>query len=503
MELRSFTIYDIFKRNARVFGGATAVQMEETRISFGELHRQVLAAAGGLAARGIDRGDRIAVLTKNRPEFFTVLGASAALGAIAVLVNSRLSAAEIEHIVADTRPELLFFEPDFEKTAAGLAAACPSLREIVCFGEPGEGFSAFAPFLEHPPGQAAAIEDSDAAVIIPTAAILGKPRGAVLSHRSLVACSLQTFATIGLTGSETYLNILPLFHIAGLMAALATFHAGGRNLIIGKFDPGETGRLIDRENVNIIGNFPPILSQLLDAKAAGACSLASLKNVVGVELPETVRRFEALGTGRFWLAYGQTETMGLTCLCANSERPASAGRPGPLVDLRIADELDREVPTGTPGEILIRGPLVFEGYWGEEELTRHTFREGWHHTGDVGRLDGNGFLWFVGRKAEKELIKPGGENVYPAEVEKVVLEHPGVAEVSVIGVPDPKFGEGIKAVCVLKPGVGLTEQELIAFVAGRIARYKKPGYVQFVASLPKKEDGAVDRAKVKELYGGH
>ncbi|MBU2262039.1 MAG: AMP-binding protein [Proteobacteria bacterium] len=502
MELRSFTVYDLFKRNARVFGNATAVQSEGEQISFGELHRQALAVAGWLASRGIGRGDRIAVLTKNRPEFFPVLGAAAALEAIMVPVNSRLSAAEIEHILADTRPQMLFFEPDFEKTAAGLAAGCPSLKGLVVFGGAGEGFTPFAPLLDHPPGQAAAVSDSDPAVIIHTAAIQGKPRGAVLSHRGLVACTIHTLAALGLAGGDAYLNILPLFHIAGLMAALTTLHAGGRNLIIGKYDPREAGRTIDREQVTFIGNFPPILAQLLDAQAAGECSLSSLKNVIGVELPETVKRFEGLGTGRFWLAYGQTETMGLTCLCPNSERPGSAGRPGPLVDLKIADELDREVPAGTPGEILIRGPLVFEGYWGEEELTRHTLRKGWHHTGDVGRLDEEGFLWFVGRKAEKELIKPGGENVYPVEVEKAVLEHPGVKEVSVIGVPDPKFGEGIKAVCVLKPGTRLSEQELIAFVAERIARYKKPGYVEFVDSLPKKEDGAVDRARVKALHGG-
>jgi long-chain acyl-CoA synthetase len=147
---------------------------------------------------------------------------------------------------------------------------------------------------------------------------------------------------------------------------------------------------------------------------------------------------------------------------------------------------------------------VFNGYWGEEELSQQTFRGGWHHTGDIGRIDEEGFLWFVGRKAEKELIKPGGENVYPVEVEKVIMEHPGIREVSVIGVPDPKFGEGIKAVCVLNPGARLSERELIDFVAGRIARYKKPGYVEFVDSLPKKEDGSIDRQRVKAQYGsGH
>jgi long-chain acyl-CoA synthetase len=193
--------------------------------------------------------------------------------------------------------------------------------------------------------------------------------------------------------------------------------------------------------------------------------------------------------------------MGFTSICRNSERPGSAGRPGPLVDLKIVDEFDREVEMGKPGEILIRGPLVFQGYWDEVELTKYTFREGWHHTGDMGRLDEEGFLWFVGRKAEKELIKPGGENVYPVEVEKIILEHPYIQEVSVIGVPDPKFGEGIKAICVLKPNAKLTEQELIDFVAGKIARYKKPGYVDFVTALPKRGDGSIDRIAVKAMYG--
>jgi len=328
------------------------------------------------------------------------------------------------------------------------------------------------------------------------------------ARRRWVSIQAESSGTaLSLTHQDSYLNILPLFHIAGWMAALTVMHAGGRNLVVAKYDPKAAGKMIDREGVTFIGNFPPILTQLLDKQAAGDCTLASLRNVIGVELPATVQRFEELGTGRFYLAYGQTETMGLTCMCLNAERPGSAGRPGTLVDLMIADERDREVAAGKPGEILVRGPLVFKGYWGEEELTSHTFREGWHHTGDVGRLDEEGFLWFVGRKAEKELIKTGGENVYPAEVEKVVLEHPAVLEVCVIGVPDPKFGEGIKAVCVLKPmgtrcGImSPSAQELIDFVAGRIARYKKPNYVEFVDSLPHKEDGSIDRAKVKELHG--
>jgi long-chain acyl-CoA synthetase len=324
----------------------------------------------------------------------------------------------------------------------------------------------------------------------------------VISHHNLIFCTLQNIAMMGLTSEDAYLNILPLFHIAGMFGFLVTMHAGGRNVMISKFDPKPAGKMIDQEKITMIGDFPPILLQLMDEQAKGEYTLASLKHLFGIDMQDTIKRFENLGHGQFWMAYGQTETMGLMSVCSNREKPGCAGKAGPLVDLRIVDEFDHEVETGKVGEILVRSPLVFQGYWEEGDLTRHTFRDEWHHTGDSGRMDQEGYLWFAGRKAEKELIKPGGENVYPIEVEKVILEHPSVQEVSVIGVPDPKFGEGIKAVCVLRISEKLAEQELIDFVGSRIARYKKPGYVQFVASLPKKEDGSIDRPKVKELYGG-
>jgi len=163
---------------------------------------------------------------------------------------------------------------------------------------------------------------------------------------------------------------------------------------------------------------------------------------------------------------------------------------------------EHPVPVGEVGEITMKGPMVFKGYWNLPEDNEYTFREGWHHTGDQGRFDEDGYLWYAGRKAEKELIKPGGENVYPAEVEKVILENPAVEKTVVFGVPDPKWKEGIKAVCQLKEGEALEPQALIDFVGERIARFKKPQYVEFVADLPVLEDGSPDRAKVKELYGG-
>jgi long-chain acyl-CoA synthetase len=184
-----------------------------------------------------------------------------------------------------------------------------------------------------------------------------------------------------------------------------------------------------------------------------------------------------------------------------NDRPGSAGRPVALGLVELVDDNDQNVPAGQVGEITLKGPMVFKGYWNLPADNAHTFRNERHHTGDLGRFDEDGYLWYTGRKPEKELIKPGGENVYPAEVERVILEHPAVEMTMVFGVPDPKWKEGIKAVCVLKSGHTLTAKELIEFVGGRIARYKKPQYVQFMESLPQK-DGTLDREAVKARYGG-
>ena len=187
---------------------------------------------------------------------------------------------------------------------------------------------------------------------------------------------------------------------------------------------------------------------------------------------------------------------------AYNDKPGSAGKMLPLTIVRLVDDYDRPVEVGEVGEITVKGPMVFKGYWNLPEDNAYTFREGYHHTGDLGRFDEDGFLWYAGRKAEKELIKPGGENVYPAEVEKAILEHPAIEKTVVFGVPDPKWKEGIKAVCVLKGGESLEPKELIDFVGNRIARFKKPQYVEFITELPTTEDGSPDRAKIKELYGG-
>jgi acyl-CoA synthetase (AMP-forming)/AMP-acid ligase II len=229
--------------------------------------------------------------------------------------------------------------------------------------------------------------------------------------------------------------------------------------------------------------------------------VSSLRGVGGVDSPETIERFlKKNAHAVFYSLYGQTEAMPVSG-CNYMDKPGSIGPAAILTRVALFDDLDRDVNPGTPGEVCVRSPAVFQGYWNLKEETAYAFRNGWHHTGDLGRIDENGFLWYAGRKPEKELIKPGGENVYPAEVEKAILDHGSIEEVCVIGVSDREWGEAVKSVCVLKQGCAVSAAELIEFVASKIARYKKPKYIVFVEELPKTAGGAVNREQVKKAWG--
>jgi acyl-CoA synthetase (AMP-forming)/AMP-acid ligase II len=493
--MRDLNLYDIFSRNAALCGDRPALVDTEGDLDFGELRQRVDNLAAALTRHGIQAGDRIAVLAYNSRHYLILLGAAARSGAIIVPLNWRLSEDELQFILKDAAPKMLFHDPHHVQTATQLAQN--SGTTILPFEM--KAFTADIP----PTGDSAGIPVSGDApyCIIYTAAMGGTPRGAVLSHANFIYSNMQTIATLKLDDRDAYLNILPLFHITGLNLAFSVMHAGGKNVIIERFDAQQALQWTEKARVSILGSFPPILNNLMEELDQRSRDLTCLKHVLGLDHPETIAAFEKRADCTFWTLYGQTETSGFVTLGPVSANPGSAGRQGLLTRYRIVDENDRDVPQGSQGEIVVQGPLVFQGFWGHDKRNRQLFRNGWHHTGDLGHLDKNGYLWFGGRKPEKELIKPGGENVYPAEVEAIILKHDAVAEVSVIGVPDPKFGEGIKAVCVLRAGMSLTADELAAFVASRIARYKKPRYVEFVPALPKTAEGAIDRDQVKTLYG--
>lgn len=503
MQVHDFTLYDMLVRNARIYGERAAVISPPVCYTFRTFLERVDCLAAGLASLPVQPGERLCILALNHPGYLELYGACARLGILAYPINWRLTSAEIARIVERAAPQMVLVDATTLPQVADWPAQYPTIPHWYTFEATATaGFTPLDTLYQAPDRlQEPTVTAETPCAVISTAAVDSMPRGAVLTQGNLLAANLQTIACMGLTAADCHLLTLPLFHVAALGGALAVMHAGGANVVMPRFDAALAVQLIDAHRVTYFSSFPPVLSQLLEAAQAVPSTLPSLKYVAGLESnPEVVARLHARTAAQFWTGFGQTETSGFVTLQRVAEHPGSAGKVAPLSHLKLVDEADCEVPIGTPGEILVRGPVVFQGYFAQPEVTAQTFRGGWHHTGDVGRLDADGYLYYVQRKPEKALIKPGGENVYPAEVETVIMELPGVTGVCVFGVPDAEWGEAIKAVVELAPLHSLTAEQVMAHVGGRIARYKRPKWVAFTSTLPRNAVGMVDRDAVQSKW---
>ncbi len=506
MDVRDLSLWDVAVRNAELWAERRALVAEDGEaLTFAAVRIRAEALAGGLARAGIGPGDRIGVLAQNSARFFLLYFAAARLGAVLYPFNWRWQKEEITRLLGRARLRAMVVDrtsaeqlPDLDPYAIGPRFAIDD--------HPRPGFAPLSPLLDSPaPGGAPPAAAGDTLAIIATAAVEAIPRGAMLSHHNLLCSNVIEIAALSLAPADGNLLALPLYHIAGLGHALAFFHAGAQNVVQEKFDAERAVRAIDQHRLTHLSDFPPVLAGLLDAAERAPSRLPSLRWVSGLDSPATMARLHQLTGAEFVTGFGQTETSGFVSLARVKELPGSAGRPSELCRIRIVDDWDRDVPVGASGEILVRGPLVFSGYADEPDATAHTFRDGWHHTGDVGRFDPQGVLYYVKRKPEKELIKPGGENVYPAEVETVIVQLAGVRAACVFGVPHPKWGEGIKAVVEIEEGAPssseLDADRVINFVGERIARFKRPHFVAFTRALPRGPDGGVDRDAVKAAFG--
>jgi len=505
MGLHDYSFYDLINRNAVSFGNQPAwFEVDDRRqLTFAECKNRVDQLACGLQTAGLQKGDRIGVFGKNSLEYFLIYGAASALGAIVLPINWRLSAEEAVFNLNDGAPDLLFVDPEYQDMIEGIKSKLSSVKTIYNLKPPGGQFHDYEALLDNDGEfEPADVSDADGAVIIHTAAVAGRPRGALLRQGNIISANIHINLLMNLSAADVHLNILPLFHVGGLLMATGAFHCGALNVNMSKFDAARAVELIAQKQVSVMFDFSPILGSILEAAEKSGKDISSLQHVLGLESPKVIEKYQESVGGTFYCMYGQTETSAIATMGRYSDKPGSAGRTIQLADVRLVDDDDNPVAMGEVGEIAVKGPMVFNEYINLPEDTAHALRGGWQHTGDLGRFDEDGYLWYEGRKAEKELIKPGGENVYPAEVEKAILQHPDVELTVVFGVPDPKWKEGIKAVCQLKKDASLESRALIQFVGARIARFKKPQYVEFVSEIPLLEDGSLDRGRVKELYGG-
>ncbi|HET7309939.1 MAG TPA: AMP-binding protein [Mycobacteriales bacterium] len=478
---------DLVRRAADASPDKTALVGADRSLTWAELDRAVDGVSGALRDRGLVDGDRVGILLPNGIDFATIYFAVLRAGLVALPLNTAYTAPELQHQLADS--------------AASLVVTDATHRELVDAAVLLVDSDDWQQALTHAPAPALAVGSEDLAVLLYTSGTTGRPKGAMLSHRALLA-NLDQLSRIDrpvVAADDVVLLVLPLFHVYGLNAGLGmTARAGATGVLAERFDPVETLELVRRHGVtNIIGAPPMYVAWSMLPELSEAMGALRLAVSGAAPLPPDVLAAVREATGRdVYEGYGLTETAPVltTTLCSDTAKPGSIGRPIPGVQLRLLDERGDEAEADDPGEITVRGANVFSGYW--PDGAGGADADGWFRTGDVAYADSDGDLFLVDRL--RELILVSGFNVYPREVEDALLTHPDIAEVAALGVPHPYTGETVKALVVVRDGASLTPSEVIDYAAGRLARFKCPTSVEIVDELPHSVTGKVAKGRLRE-----
>ncbi len=512
---------------SRAHGDRAATILEQERVSFDAQYRAIAHLAQALAARGVTKGDRVATAMRNLPEWVVSFFAITSLGAIAVPLNAWWTGAELEYGLKDSGAKLLIADAPRWERIAPFRDRLPDLERVIVTRGAAVGAEALDAIIGAPSAWAnrpdlplpdMPIDADDPATIFYTSGTTGAPKGALGTHRNLATNilssaynSARAFLRRGETPpeptSKVFLTVIPLFHVTACSATLMGAMAAGHTLIfMRKWDAVEAMEIIQRERVNVTGGVPTIAWQLLEHPDRAKYDLSSLESIAyggAPSAPELVRRIaEEFGAhpGNGW---GMTETMATVTGHSAEDylaRPDSAGPAVPVADLEIrAHDGTTMLPAGTIGELWARGPMIVRGYWNKPEATAQTFVDGWVRTGDLARLDEDGFLFIVDRA--KDMIIRGGENIYSIEVENALYEHPAVTDAALIGLPHRTLGEEPAAVVHLAPGETATETELRDWVKARLAPFKVPVRIAFVAeTLPRNANGKILKRELKDLF---
>lgn len=502
-------LHEILTRAAERHADRTALIYEEQTWTYAELTEQVNRLAAALHRRGIRAGDRIALLTPNHPSFTLVYFAVTALGGVCVPANPLLKAAELTYLWGDSEIAAAFVAAPLLSTAQTVIAALPHELPLFVLGESNllptlDGLLAEAGDTTLP--EPVFAEDAPA-VCIYTSGTTGRPKGALLSHENLTVNCEQIIAMLHFDERENFLCVLPLFHaFAATVCQNTALTCGATITLLDGFHPARVLEAIAEQRVTIFPGIPAMFGAMLQFGASKPEILSSVRLCVsgGAPMPlALLDAFERTFDTILIEGDGPTECSPVTSVNPPEgvRKPGSVGLPLPGVEIQIWDDADRPVPTDTVGEIVVRGQNVMRGYHNLPEATAEAMRGGWYHTGDLGRIDSDGYVYIVDRK--KDMLIVGGLNVYPREVEEILYAHPSVQEVAVIGLPDALRGEEVVAVVVPQPNSTLTARDLIAFCRERLANYKVPRRVLFRETLPKGGTGkVVKRLLRKELEMG-
>jgi acyl-CoA synthetase (AMP-forming)/AMP-acid ligase II len=518
--MRLFDPLDYF---ARVTPDAVFARSEESggiQVSYAEAAAASCRLANGLCARNLAKGERVGLLAKNRLDFLLLYYGCARAGAIPVPLNYRLAPPEWSYILNDSGARALFATKDLAAAIEPVRSDLTSIEHWFAFDADADGdvngWDSYPNWVAEQNDEPCPrhIEESDDCYQMYTSGTTGRPKGAVIAHSAITANTFQVQHGMHISADDCALVVAPLYHAAAGIIAFASISQGASLYIQEDFIPSEAVRAMSEEGISKALLVPAMIQACLvavpDVADRKYDALTSLLYGASPIAEETLRRaIEVFGCS-FMQGYGMTETSAVltNLLAVDHERALvpngrpdlllSAGRAVMGTDIRIVDENDEPVPNGTVGEIVGRGPQLMRGYWNLPEATEAALKGGWMHTGDAGIMDDEGYLFIQDRV--KDMIVSGGENVYPREVEDALYSHAAVAEAAVIGVPDEKFGEAVKAIVVLKDGAAASAEELVAFCRERLAGFKQPRSVDFIDELPRNPSGKVLKRELREPY---